>query len=135
MQFWCKSYHIEFEENRHHQKYEESDESIIYLQTNTVKKLVGLKNYMLLLISQNRPADQDYDAFDFILGDQWFNLTAHDMRSVLVNAVLEIHRSQASPGTPMLHVTSPSSSASMRSPIHSELASFKKGIKREASAY
>ena len=32
-------------------------------------------------------------------------------------------------------VTSPSSSASMRSPIHLELASFKKGIKIEASAY
>ena len=31
-------------------------------------------------------------------------------------------------------VTSPSSSASMRSPIHLELASFKKGIKREVSA-
>ena len=35
----------------------------------------------------------------------------------------------------MSHVTSPSSSASIRSPIHSELASFKEGIKREASAY
>ena len=32
-------------------------------------------------------------------------------------------------------VTSPSSSISMRSPIHIELASFKKGIKREVSAY
>ena len=31
--------------------------------------------------------------------------------------------------------TSPSPSASMRSPIHSELASFKKTIKREASSY
>ena len=34
----------------------------------------------------------------------------------------------------MPQVTSPSSSVSMRSPIHLELASFKKGIKREASA-
>ena len=32
-------------------------------------------------------------------------------------------------------VTSPSSSTSIRSPIHLELASFKKGIKREACAY
>ena len=30
-------------------------------------------------------------------------------------------------------VTSPSSSTPMRSPIHIELASFKKGIKRESS--
>ena len=84
---------------------------------------------MILLISQNRPADQKYNAFYFILGEQWFNLTAHGMRAALVNAAVEHHRSQATPGTPMSHVTSPSSSASMRSPIHSELVSFKKGIK------
>ena len=35
----------------------------------------------------------------------------------------------------MSHFTSPSSSTSMSYPIHLELASFKKGIKREASAY
>ena len=70
-----------------------------------------------------------------MLGEQWFNLTAHDMRSALVNAVLENHRFQATPGTPMSHVTSPSSSTSMRSPIHLELASFKKGIERKASAF
>ena len=126
---------IEFEDNRHLQKYEESDRSIAYLQTNTVKQLIGLRNYMILLISQNRPADQKYNSFYYILGEQWFNLAPHDMRSALVNAVLEYHRSQATPGTPMSHVTSPSSSASMRSPMHLELASFKKGIKRDASAY
>ena len=49
---------IQFEENSHHQKYEESDESITYLQTNTVKQLIGLRNSMILLITQNRPADQ-----------------------------------------------------------------------------
>ena len=57
------------------------------------------------------------------------------MRSTLVNAVFENHRSQATPMTTMPLVTSPSSSTSMRSPIHLELASFKKGIRREASAY
>ena len=90
---------------------------------------------MILLFSQNRPANQKYNAFYFILGEQWFILMAHDMRTALVNAVLENHRSQATSGTPMSHVTSPSSSASIRSPIHLELASFKKGIKREASAH
>ena len=49
---------IQFEENSHPQKYEESDESITYLQTNTVKQLIGLRNSMILLITQNRPADQ-----------------------------------------------------------------------------
>ena len=57
------------------------------------------------------------------------------MRTALVNAVLENHRSPATPGMPISHFTTPSSSAFMRSPIHLELASFKKGIKREASAY
>ena len=116
---------IEFEENRHLQKYEESDGSITYLQTKTVKQLISLRNYMILLISQNRPADQKYNGFYFILGEQWFNLTNHDMRSA---------RSLATPGTPVSHATSPSSAASMRSPILLELASFKKGIKREAYA-
>ena len=55
------------------------------------------------------------------------------MRSTLVNAVLENHRSQATPGTPMPRVTSPS--PSVRSPIYTGLASFKKSIKREASSY
>ena len=44
---------------------------------------------MIQLISQKRPTDQKYNTFYFILDEQWFNLTAHDMRSTLVNAVLE----------------------------------------------
>ena len=90
---------------------------------------------MILLISQDRPADQKYNVLYFILGEQWINLTSHDMRTALVNAVLENHRSQTTPGTPMSHFTCLSPSASMRSTIHLELVSFKKGIKREASAY
>ena len=62
---------------------------------------------MILLISQNRPADQKYSTFYFILDEQWFILTAHDKRSALVNAVLENHISQATPGTPMSHVMPP----------------------------
>ena len=105
---------IQFEDNRHLQKYEEPDGSITYLQTNTVNQWIGLRNYMILLISQNRPSNQKYNAFYFILGEQSFNLTAHDMRTALVSAVLENHRSQKTPGTPMSNFTSPSSSASMR---------------------
>ena len=86
---------IEFEENRHLQKYEEPDGSITYLQSNTVKQLIGLRNYIIQLISQKRPAEQKYNTFYFILGEQWFNVIAHDMRSALVNAVLEYHRIQA----------------------------------------
>ena len=116
---------IEFGENKNLQKYHDSN-------GNTVKQ-PGLINYMIQLISKKRPENEKFDTFYFILEDQWFSLTAHDMRSTLVNAVLENHRSQTTPGTPMSLVSSPSSSTPMRSPIHTELASFKMGIKREAS--
>ena len=124
----------QFGQNGNLQKYEDSNGNITHLQSNTVKQLVGLINYMIQLISQKSPTDRKDNTFSFILYDQWFNLTAHDMRSTLVNAVLENHRSQTTPGTPMSLVTSPSSST-MRSPIHIELSSFKKGIKRESSLY
>ena len=122
---------IEFEDNRHLQEYEDHDGSIAYLQANPVKQLVSLRNYMILLLSQERPADQKYNTFYFLLIEQWFNLTAHDMRIALVNTGLENHRSQMTPRTPMTNFTSPSSSASMKSPINLELASFKKGIKMD----
>ena len=82
---------IQFEYNRHLQQYEESDGTITYPQANTVKKHIGLRNYMILLISQDRPDDQKYNALYYILAEQWFNLTAHDMRTALVNAVLVNH--------------------------------------------
>ena len=75
---------VQFEDSRHHQKYEETNGSIAYLKTNAVKQLVSLRNYMILLISHDRPADQKYNAVYFILGEQWFKPTAHDMRAALV---------------------------------------------------
>ena len=54
------------------------------------------------------------------------------MRSTLVNAVLETHGSQTTPGSAMPLITSPS--PSMRSPISTKLGSFKTSIKREASS-
>ena len=90
---------------------------------------------MILLIKKDRPADQKHNAFHFILGEQWFKLTAHDMRAALVSDTLENHTSQTTPATPMSNFTSPSSSASIRSPMNWILASFKKGIKYGAPAY
>ena len=89
---------IEFGENRNHPKYEDSNCSITYLQSNTVNRLISLINYMIQLISQKSPADQKYNTFYFMLDEQWFNLTTHDMRFTLVNPVLENNRSQATPG-------------------------------------
>ena len=84
----------QFEDNRHLQEYEETNGSIAYLKTNTVKQFVSLRKYMILLIKQDRPADQKHNAFHFILGEQWFKLTTIDMRAALVSDVLENHRSQ-----------------------------------------
>ena len=89
---------------------------------------------MILLLSQDRPADQKYSSLYFLFREQWFNLTAHDMRTALVKTVLENHRSQKTPRTLMSNFTSPSLSASM-SPPSIGLASFKKGIKNGAYAY
>ena len=47
----------EFEENRNHQRYPEPEGTFNYLQPYTVKQLVGLRNYMLMLMRENRPAD------------------------------------------------------------------------------
>ena len=51
---------IQFEDNKHLQKYEETNGSISKLKSNTVKQFVSLKIYMILLICQDRPADQNY---------------------------------------------------------------------------
>ena len=104
---------------------------LTYLKTNTVKQLVSLWKYMILLIKQDRPADQKHNTVYFILGEQWSILTVHDMRTALVNAGLENHISQTTSGTPMSNFTSPSSSAFMRSPTNWRFASFKKAIKME----
>ena len=69
---------IQFEENKHLQKYEETNGSISYLKSNTVKQLVSLKIYMILLICQDRPAGQNYHPTHFIKGEQLFKLTAID---------------------------------------------------------
>ena len=57
----------------------------------------------------------------FFQDDQWFNLTAHDMRRTLVNAGMKYHRPQVIPGTSLPNSTSPPSPAPMKSSIHLEL--------------
>ena len=53
---------------------------------------------MILLIKKERPADPKCNVLCFILDNQWFNLTAHDIRTALVNARLEYHESHLSWG-------------------------------------
>ena len=72
---------------------------------------------MNLLIKKGKYVDQKYNAQYF---DQWFNLTAQDMRITLVNAGIRYHRHQIIPGTPLPNSTSPPSPEPMKSSIHLE---------------
>ena len=76
------------------QMYQETDGSLAYLKDHTVRKFVILMKYMSLLIRQDGPNAQKHNPLYFISGNQLFQLTAHDMKSALVNDKLENHGSQ-----------------------------------------
>ena len=78
----------------HLQMYQATDGSLAYLKGHTVRKLVSLMKYMSLLIRQDRPNAQKHNLLYFISGNQLFRLTAHDMKSALINEKLENHGSQ-----------------------------------------
>ena len=76
------------------QTYQETDGSLAYLKGHTIRKLISLLKYMSLLIRQDRPNAQKHNLLHFISGNQLFKLTAHDMKSALVNKKFENHGSQ-----------------------------------------
>ena len=84
----------QFQLDIHMQMYQETDGSHAYLKGHTVRKLFSLMKYMSLLIMQDRPNAQKHNPLYFISGNQLFKLTAHDMKSALVNDKLENHGSQ-----------------------------------------
>ena len=135
--FWLSWDPTDSEDIRLLQKYTERNGSVVYLPSSTVKNLISLWDYMNILIKQNRPAVRKYKKFYYVIDEQWLKLTAHDMRSASVDmkqdkqSTYTTHTSTS----PMPHLSSHSSPAPMRSPMNLELASFKKSIKREASAY
>ena len=84
---------------------------------------------MILLICQD--SDQNYHPIHFINSKQLLKLTAIDLKTALINEMFENPRSKTTFGALMYKITHPPSSASMRSPIHMKLATFKKGIKSD----
>ena len=84
----------QFKLDIHLQMYQETDGSLAYLKSHTVRKLVSLMKYMSLLIRQDRPNAHEHNLLYFISGNQLFKLTAHDMKSALVTEKLENHGSQ-----------------------------------------
>ena len=102
------------------QEYVGSNGSVMCLPSRTIKSLIRLWNYMNLLIKKGESLDQKCNAQYLFQDDQWFNLTAQDMRITLVNAGIRYHRPQIIPGTPLSNSTSPPSPAPMKSSIHLE---------------
>ena len=92
--FGLKWYPTQFKLDIHLQMYQETDGSLAYLKGHTVRKLISLMKYMSLLIRQDRPNAQNHNLIYFISGNQLFRLTAHDMKSALINEKLENHGSQ-----------------------------------------
>ena len=119
--FWLYWDPIDPDDIRLLQEYVESNGSVVYLPSSTVKSLMNLWNYIYLLIKRVRSVDQKCNVLYFLLDDQWFNLTANDMKTTLVNAGMEYHEPQIIHGTSLPNSTFPPSPAPMRSPIHLEL--------------
>ena len=71
------------------------------------------------------------------MDEQWTKLTAHDLKSALIDEKQEKQQSHMTPAPPchMPHFRSPTSPVPMRSSMYLKLVSFKKSIKREESAY
>ena len=51
------------------QEYVESNGSVVYLPSSTVKSLLSLRNYIYLLIKRGRPVDQKCNVLYFLLDD------------------------------------------------------------------
>ena len=84
----------QFKLDIHLQMYQETGRSLAYLKGHTVRILFSLMKYMSLLLRQDRPNAQKHHLIYFISGNQLFRLTAHDMKSALINEKLENHGSQ-----------------------------------------
>ena len=98
------------------QEYVESNGSVVYLPNSTVKSLISLWNYIYLLIKRERPVDQKCNVLYFLLDDQWFNLTANDMKTTLVNAGMEYHEPQIIHGNIIAQFPIPSISCTYEVP-------------------
>ena len=135
-EFWLSWDPSDPEHFRLHPKYAENDGSIAYLPSNLAKNLVSLWEFMNLLMKQDKP-DGENNKLYYLMDEQWSKLIAHDMRSALIDEKLGKQNSHMSSAVPsnMPHLRTPTSPPPLKSPMHLELASFKKRIKREVSAY
>ena len=135
-EFWLSWDPSDPEDFRLLQKYAENDGSIAYLPSNLAKNLGSLWEFMNLLMKQDKP-DGENNKLYYLMDEQWSKLTTHDMRSALIDEKHGKQNSHMSSAVPsyMPHLRTPTSPPPLKSPMHLELASFKKCIKKEVSAY
>ena len=133
--FWLSWDPSDYEDMGLLQKYVEKNRSTTYLPSSMVKNLISLWNYMNILIKQDRPAERKHNKLYYVMDEQWTKLTAYNMWVALINVKLDNQGTTSSPESTSAMFHYKLSPAPMRSPTYMELASFKKCIKHEASAY
>ena len=76
---------------------------------------------MNLLMKQDRPDDENNKLY-YLMDEQWTKLTAHDMRSALIDGKQEKQNSHMFPAATshMSHLRSPASPIPVKSPMHLE---------------
>ena len=101
-----------------------------YLRTNQIKQLCGLITYMKHIFSEYMSTGVRPDPFHPFTPEEWSNQTSIMMRTYLVQ-----HFPNPIGPEPVTSGPIPSSKPTAYSPAALELMSFKKGIKREITAY
>ena len=101
-----------------------------YLRTNQTKQICGLITYMKHVFSEYMSAEVRTDPFHPFLPEEWNQHTSTMMRTFLVQ-----HLPIPIGPEPVTSGSLPSSKPTAYSPAALELMSFKKGIKREITAY
>ena len=101
-----------------------------YLRTNQTKQLCGLITYMKHIFSEYMSTGVRPDAFHPFSSEEWSHQTSTMMRTFLVQNLPTPIGPQ-----PVISGSIPSSKPAAYSPAALELMSFKKGIKREITAY
>ena len=103
----------------------------LYLRTNQIKQMCGLKTYMKhefgAYISAIDPRDDPFHPFT---PDEWSQQTSTMLRTYLIQNLPHPHGPEPVPSGPIS-----SSRPTGYSPAAIELMGFKKGIKREIAAY
>ena len=101
-----------------------------YLRTNQTKQICGLITYMKHVLSEYMSEEVRPDPFHIFSSEEWSQQTSTMMRTFLVQNL-------PSPIGPQPVISGPISSSrpAAYSPAAIELISFKKGIKRETTAY